>query len=189
MMETWGGNSNNVAEEHRLLGQTLRWLSRFGTIPENYFQGSLLGQPFPPPTLVAQMEGKHNLAEFWSALGIAPRPAFTLVVTIAMELDDSVSEGPPVATKKIQLEQEVFFEIAGTVKDTNFPPNPINGAEITLIEVEKTLTTNEKGQFRFADLEAGSYTLQATATGFTQQNKTITVPNTVLNQYDLSLTP
>lgn len=92
-----------VKEEHELLGAAFLWLSRFPTIPEEYLTGTLADQPFPPPTLVAQMDGTRNTAEFWSALGIPPRPCFNLVVTIAMDLGVEVPEGWPVATKEIRL--------------------------------------------------------------------------------------
>src|SRR5262245_34532321 len=46
-----------VVEEHRLLGQALLWLSRFPRIPAGFLQGTLAVQPFPPPTMVAQLEG------------------------------------------------------------------------------------------------------------------------------------
>jgi hypothetical protein len=82
--------SLQVAAEHRLLALALLWLSRFTTIPEIYLQGSLAVQPFPPPAIVAQDDPNHNTGEFWSALGIAPRPAFYITVTIAMELDVEV---------------------------------------------------------------------------------------------------
>ncbi len=92
-----------VAEEHLLLGQALAWLARFGTLPERFYQGQLAGQPYPPPTLVAQMEGKQNISEFWNALGIAPRPAFTLLITVALTLDVSEPEGPRVETTVLRI--------------------------------------------------------------------------------------
>jgi hypothetical protein len=89
MVSAWSNatKAEKIVEEHRLLGQAFAWLSRFPTIPEDYLKGSLDGQPFPPPTMVAQMDGDRRSGEFWSALGIAPRPTFSLVVTIAIDLD------------------------------------------------------------------------------------------------------
>src|SRR5438874_1895665 len=88
LVTTWSplAGGVGVAEAHRLLAQALLWLSSFPTIPSTYLQGSLANQLYPPPTLVAQMDGQKNLGEFWFALGIPPRPAFHLTVTIAMEL-------------------------------------------------------------------------------------------------------
>ena len=79
-----------VAEEHRPPSQALIWLKRFPTIPPDYLLGGLASQPFPPPTLVAQLDGVDRTAEFWSALGISPRPSFSLQATIAMDLGEEV---------------------------------------------------------------------------------------------------
>jgi hypothetical protein len=88
LVTTWSTQAAavGVAEAHGLLAQSLLWLSRFPTLPSTYLQGGLANQPHPPPTLVAQMDGRKNLGEFWFALGIPPRPAFHLTVTISMEL-------------------------------------------------------------------------------------------------------
>src|SRR6266566_4862553 len=81
-----GAGAAKVAGEHRLLAEALKWLSRFPTIPSIYLQGDLANQLYPPPTLVAQMDPNKNAGDFWIALGIPPRPAFYLTVTIAMLL-------------------------------------------------------------------------------------------------------
>jgi hypothetical protein len=96
IVTTWSNQvgAARVAEEHRLLSQALLWLSRFPIIPAGFLQGSLVNPPFPHPTMVAQMDGNKNMGEFWSALGSPPRPAFYLVVTIAMDLGVQMPEGP-----------------------------------------------------------------------------------------------
>jgi len=99
LVTTWSSQAGavGVAEAHELLAQALLWLSRFPTVPPSYLQGSLANQIYPPPTLVAQMDPHKNTGEFWFALGIPPRPAFHLTVTIAIELGTQV-EGPIVTT-------------------------------------------------------------------------------------------
>jgi hypothetical protein len=79
-------DEQRVATEHRLLAQALLWLTRFPSIPTNYLQGTLVNQLYPPPMFVAQFDPNKNAGEFWDALAIAPRPAFYLTVTIAMDL-------------------------------------------------------------------------------------------------------
>lgn len=98
LVTAWSSQAGavGVAKAHELLSQSLLWLSRFPTVPSTYFQGSLANQIYPPPTLVAQMDHK-NTGEFWFALGIPPRPAFHITVTIAMELGTQI-EGPIVTT-------------------------------------------------------------------------------------------
>ena len=94
-----------VAEEHRLLAQAILWLSRFPTVPMNFLQGTLLNQPFPVPMYVAQFDPNKNAGEFWDALSIAPRPAFYLTVTIAMDLGMQV-DGPVVTTTLTNYQQD-----------------------------------------------------------------------------------
>lgn len=188
-----------TAAEHLLLSQSLLWLSRFPIIPAGFLQGDLVDQPFPPPALVAQMDGTKNAGEFWTALGQPPRPSFNVVVTIAMSLDLPFPEGPPVVTKDIRINKITppsvpspvlarVFEIAGTVRDAN-TQDVLADASVTLVELGRAVRTDDDGRFRFADLTAGNYTLRAVAAGFTQLDKPIAVPGTVLNEYDVGLAP
>ncbi len=201
IVTTWSSQvgATKVAEEHRLLSQALLWLSRFPTVPATVLQGSLATQPFPPPTMVAQMDPNKNAGEFWSALGTPPRPAFYLVVTIAMDLGIQIPEGPPVVTKEIQLKRKMppgvtepvlatMFEIGGTVRNANTLV-AIANAEVTLLEMGWVMLTDQEGRFRFSDLEPGNYTIRTTASGFTPVDKAIIVPGMVLNSYDISLLP
>ena len=86
---------DKVKDEHQLLSNACSWLSRFPTIPTSFLAGVLAPlpgppvvprQPFPLPMQVAQINGNKNLGEFWSALGLPPKPSFTLMVTVAMPL-------------------------------------------------------------------------------------------------------
>jgi hypothetical protein len=198
LVTAWANNlagPARVAAEHSLLGQTLVWLNRFPHVPEAYFAGGgLADPPFPPPTLVAQPKADNNAGEFWSALGIPPRPAFQLTVTITLELGLETPEGPPVVTKEITLsgmgtaapEFDQWFEIGGTVRDA-ITLDPVPGAEVTLVETGAATVANESGQFKFSLLEAGNYTLHVAASGFPPQDKPVVVPGLVLNEYDVAL--
>jgi hypothetical protein len=197
LVTAWVNNlagAARVAGEHSLLGQTLVWLSRFSHVPASFFAGgSLANPPFPPPTLVAQAKGENNVGEFWSALGIPPRPAFYFTVTIALELGMLTPEGPPVVTKEITVSElplpgpilAQWFEIGGTVRDA-ITLLPVESAEVTLVETGASTVTDEQGHFRFS-LEAGNYTLHVVAAGFALQDKPVVVPGLVLNEYDVAL--
>jgi hypothetical protein len=97
MVTTWSkaAGDQRIRNEHRLLGQALNWLTRFPVLPADILQGELalmnVDDPtirrFPlPPTMVAQFDPDKDSGEFWTALGIPPRPAISLVVTVAMDL-------------------------------------------------------------------------------------------------------
>lgn len=184
-----------IVEEHRLLGQAVLWLSRFPKIPAPFLQGALAVQPFPPPALVAQMDGGRHNGEFWSALGMPPRPAFSVSVTIAMELGLALPEGPPVSTKEIRLQQigpagvmESVFSIGGTVRDAATLAG-IGGADLTIVESGVSTTTTADGRFRFQGLQPGGYTLHTVAPGFATLDTPIVVPGAAIDAFDVSLTP
>lgn len=184
-----------IEEEHQLLGAAFLWLSGFPTIPVQYLTGTLADQPFPPPTLVAQMDGARNTAEFWTALGIPPRPCFNLIVTIAMDLGVEVPEGPPVAKKEIHLNQinapeaneTVVFQIGGTVRDATEHERHIDGVEVLLVEQGTRSTSDKEGQFSFSGLSEGSYKLRVTKQGYTTKTKAIQVPGNSPTAYDIDL--
>jgi hypothetical protein len=192
LVTTWSAElgADQVAEEHELLGLTLAWLSRFGTIPPAYLQGSLNNQPYPPPSLVAQLESQPRVAEFWSALGSPPRPALTVVVTIAVDLNVVIDQGPPVVTSEIRMEQidvpgsqEIWFRIAGTVRDS-VTTNPLEGAAVSVVDSGLSTTTDEDGRFDLSPLPSGSFTLR-TVVGATTQDEAILIPATAVNGYDV----
>jgi hypothetical protein len=141
------------------------------------------------------MDGVKEPGEFWAALGSPPRPFLNLIVTIAMDLRKAIDEGPPVVTKEVHLildenvvSEEHWFEIGGTVTDAD-TSDAIENAQIILVEKEWKTSTNADGQYRFSNLEAGTYTLSVSATGFTTVDKPIVVPGTVPNAYDIQLSP
>ena len=182
-----------VAEEHQLLGQALGWLGGFDPIPQQYWRGGLIGQPYPPPTMVAQLEGGKSPGEFWSALGIAPRPAFTLQVTVALALAVEHLLGPEVISHETRLRlTDAFpastFLIAGTVRAAD-SDEPLAAAGITIKELGRSVETDALGHYRFSGLVAGSYTLHATAAGFVPVDIQATIPATSGTAYNIALNP
>lgn len=195
LVTTWSNQTGpvKIMEEHELLGQALAWLSRFDTIPDRYLQGTLVGQPYPPPTLVAQMEGKQTLGEFWNALGTPPRPAFTLSVTIALDLAVAQIEGPPVVTHELRFRGTEdrngvvrVFAIGGVIKEVGSNA-VIVGATVTLQEVGWTTQSDAAGRFRLSGLAAGHYTLAVSAAGYAGSQRLIQMPDPSTNAYDFQL--
>jgi hypothetical protein len=181
-----------VAEEHQLLGQALGWLCALDPIPQQYWRGALIGQPYPPPTMVAQLEGGKPLGEFWSALGIAPRPAFTLQVTVALVSAAEHPLGPEVITYETRLgvsggPLQSAFLIGGTVlaADSNAPL----AAAITIKELGRTMQTDPLGRYRFSGLASGHYTLQTAAVGFASVDTPVEVPAAAGQAYNIALNP
>ncbi|HVQ93800.1 MAG TPA: DUF4255 domain-containing protein [Mycobacteriales bacterium] len=98
------GSAVRVAQEHRLLGLALAWLAGFGTIPARHLQGLLAGQEFPPPVLVAgPRPAEDDPGQFWTALGVPPRPALSLSATVALDLGAVTDLGPLVRGSEVRL--------------------------------------------------------------------------------------
>ena len=95
------------SEEHRLLSEVMRVLLRYPTLPEAFLQGALKSQELPLPTTTLQQGHLQNLAELWQALGGRVRAALNYTVTIAVQVAEPVSLGPPVTkrTARIDVEQ------------------------------------------------------------------------------------
>ena len=175
LVTTWSNEVGavRVAEEHRLLGQALQWLSRFGTVPDEHLRESLIDQPYPPLTLVARMESKPNVGEFWSALGgpakaslhACSRPSRCRSRWSCPRGRRSSPRRSGSRSRMCRATREGLFEIAGTVRDAAALA-PIADAEVTLLELDRAVQTDGAGHFRFAGLESGPYTLQAAASGF-----------------------
>lgn len=193
MISAWS-NANGgarVAAEHRLLSLALLWLSRFTTVPQHYLQGSLAVQPFPPPTMVAQIDPNRNTGEFWSALGIPPRTAFYLTVTIAMDLDVEV-EDVQVTTviawyqhDRDQATRQEWINIGGVLTDA--AEKPVKDAWVRLEPNGVSTKTDEQGCFVLMRIRRGTnYILRAGQPGQGEVTRNIQVPSPS-GEYNLQL--
>jgi hypothetical protein len=176
-----------AAEEHRLLGRALLWLGRFPVIPDKYAQGALKTppQPYPLATTVAQTREGQSMGEFWTALGIAPRPAFSLTVTIALQPYTETESFP--ALTEIQLRAGLLDEpeLHGRVMDSRLAGVP--GATVTLVEASRTVTADALGGFGFPGVPFGSYTLAVTSAGHPDTSRQVEYENAA-QAHDVILT-
>ncbi len=181
------GAAQQIEAEHRLLGRTLAWLSRFAEIPVNQLTGDLAGQPFAPPMWVAQTEEGRDAGEFWSALGIAPRPAFNLMVTIALDLQGGF-DAPMVTTltaRSLQIDRPNSAEdratIGGVVRDAAGAPVPRAWVRLEPPapgQLAHFIRADGQGRFVFSMVAPGiGYALRARATGFAEVVVPIDVPS------------
>lgn len=180
-----------VADEHRLLAQSLLWLSRFSTVPSNYLQGSLVPQLYPPPMWVAQLDPNKNAGEFWDALAIPPRPAFYLTVTVAMELS-LVETGPLVTTRTTNAEvgagttDEAWVQIGGRILTAGGLGIP--GALVDITNAGLQTSSNSDGRYTFPRVPVGTHTVRVVAVGFQPKTQSLTVPG-LPEDYNVTLIP
>jgi Pvc16 N-terminal domain len=88
LVTAWASESvpDPAEDEHRLLGEVMRILLRYPTIPEDVLQGALKGQQPPLPTSSLQPGRLQSLGEFWQALGGKPKAALNYQVTASVEV-------------------------------------------------------------------------------------------------------
>lgn len=193
MVTTWADGATEGAKvtvSHKLLGQAFNWLSRFPVIPDRYVQASgLAGQLYAPPTMVAQMDGAKSAGEFWSALGIPPRPYFNLIVTICMDLDQSVEDSivTTVASKyhggqSASADDQVI--IGGMVRDRQ--GKAVADAWVRVDETGETQVTDELGQFVCTSLRPGNqYMLRARGVGLGEVSRPVADVPSPSGEYDI----
>jgi len=191
---TWAAGAPGaarVAAEHRLLGQALIWLSRFPVIPQQYLQGVLASPQriYPLPTMVAQMDPNQHAGDFWTAMGIAPRPALYLTVTTELPLSTATA-GPLVTTTDVGYRQddvlasqEEWFNFGGLVRDV--AGAPVSDAFVALDPTGRLETTDTDGRFTFVKVAAGmNYVLRVRAVDHADVARAIQVP-APSGEYDL----
>jgi hypothetical protein len=78
------GTPQPALDEHHLLGEVMRALLRFPTLPAAVLQGTLAGQELPLPTAILQPGRLQSVGEFWQALGGKPKAVLNYTVTISV---------------------------------------------------------------------------------------------------------
>ena len=116
---------------------------------------------YPLPAVVAQTQEGRSNSEFWSALGIAPRPAFSVTVTLTIEPFDQVEEFAAVEGIEITTTSIPEPALAGRVFDHALTPIP--AAVVTVVETGAQATSARDGRFVVPGLDFGVYTLRVQA--------------------------
>lgn len=101
LVTAWPSESvpDPAEDEHRLLGEVMRVLLRYRTLPEDVLQGALVDQTFELPASSLQPGRLQSLGEFWQALGGKPKAALNYSVTLAIDI--AVPEEVRLVTDKI----------------------------------------------------------------------------------------
>jgi hypothetical protein len=108
LITSWASASSNTPaqDEHHLLGEVIKVLLRYPTLPAQVLQGSLAGQPTPLPAISLQPGYLQNVADFWSALGGKPRPALNCTITVGVTPEPAAEAGPVVIDATLAIAQE-----------------------------------------------------------------------------------
>jgi hypothetical protein len=106
LVTAWS-KSDDPVDEHYILGETMKTLLIYRTIPEDVLQGTLEGLQPLPVTSALQAGNIKSPGEFWQAMGGKPRPALNYTVTMDVDVFE---------TKEIPLVQDLDI-VADPVKD------------------------------------------------------------------------
>ncbi|MCJ1676497.1 Pvc16 family protein [Streptomyces sp. APSN-46.1] len=149
-------------EEHRLLGQLLLWLSRFPVIDERFLRGGVARPPqlYPLPASVGQPKDSAGMGQFWTALGVAPRPALSLTVTLGLASPEQPEQLPPVRDVRLEQASLGLPALQGRVLHVrDGEALPVAGARVTVTEAGREAVAGRSGDFSFGNLDFGVYTL------------------------------
>lgn len=102
MVTVWT-STEDPQQEHHLLGQLMRLLLTYRTLPEAVLQGSLRGQEPLPVTTGLRSNYLQSLGEFWQAMGGRPKVALSYTVTIAVPVEQAAIEAPLVLERNFGL--------------------------------------------------------------------------------------
>lgn len=184
------GGLDLALQEHRLLTQVLRVLSRYPMIPESFLQGSLIGQDPPLPMVALHPDALKNLAEFWSSLGSKMKASLTVTATISVPVFADVPDFI-VTTQKSSFfpgaatPPDNMLRIGGQVLDTTH--GGVSGALVDA-GVGLSQTTDSDGRFVLEPVAAGPHTINVVAVGFQPKSQNVTVPGPP-EDYVIELTP
>ncbi|MFJ3902867.1 Pvc16 family protein [Streptomyces sp. NPDC090025] len=167
LVTTWSTKEGGLRaeEEHRLLGLALLWLRSFPVVAERFLQGELRMPPslFPVTTEVARVKEGQRLGDFWTALGVAPRPAFFFTATVGLRLPTQPVEQPAVSGLRLAPTSLSRPALTGLVLGTGLVPVP--DVPVALVAPDRETLTDRHGGFAFDGLDFGTYTLLARPAG------------------------
>ncbi|MBE9256065.1 MULTISPECIES: DUF4255 domain-containing protein [Aphanizomenonaceae] len=102
LITVWA-NADDPQQEHHILGEVMKLLLRYRTLPAAILQGSLRGQEPLPVAVGLRSSYLQSLGEFWQAIGGKPKAALNYTVTIAVPVDEETEEFPLVLDKRIEF--------------------------------------------------------------------------------------
>jgi hypothetical protein len=98
------GIASPAEDEHRLLGEVMRVLLRYRTLPEQFLHGRLKQSELPLPVSALQPGRLQSLGEFWQAMGGKPKAAINYTVTLSVDVAEA-------QTAKLVTEPLFYYDL------------------------------------------------------------------------------
>jgi hypothetical protein len=102
LITAWA-NSDDPQQEHHILGEVMKLLLRYRTLPAAILQGSLKGQEPLPVGVGLRSSYLQSLGEFWQAIGGKPKAALNYTVTISVPVEEPETEFPLVLYQRTEI--------------------------------------------------------------------------------------
>jgi hypothetical protein len=141
--------------------------------------------------MVAQLDPNQHAGDFWTAMGVPPRPAFYLTVTVEVALGEGVT-GDLVFTTITDRSaagdpDRPWLAIGGRVVA---PPAGagVSDAVVDIVDLELRTRSATEGRFSFPRVPPGPHTLRVVARGFEPKAQPLEVPGPP-QDYVVALTP
>ncbi|VEN73046.1 conserved hypothetical protein [Candidatus Desulfarcum epimagneticum] len=88
LVTAWS-KGDDPLDEHYILGETMKTLLLYRTLPKNVLKGVLKDIRPLPVTAVLQPGSVKSPGEFWQAMGGKPRPALNYTVTLDVDVSQT----------------------------------------------------------------------------------------------------
>lgn len=101
LITAWFDQPIEEENEHKILGEVMKVLLRYRTIPTAILQGELQGKEPPIRATALGQPQLQSMGEFWQAIGGKPRAALNYTVTISVDVNDVVETVPLVTNLQV----------------------------------------------------------------------------------------
>lgn len=181
--------TREAEDEHRVLGRVLAAMMRRDEIPEQYFQGSLVGGEYPLLTRVLAPEHVFKPVDLWGVLDNELHACLVWVITAPLSVTTPIV-GPMVRTVEMGFEaigdtwRESTIQIAGKAHRRGDPDAVLAGATVTIVGSGAYAETDAEGRFSLSGVPRGQHMLHAISAEGAEAERPIVVPS---ESYDIEL--
>jgi hypothetical protein len=172
-----------VEDEHRLLSQLVTILHSYPRLPVDALSGRLSNgaQRYPLFGKVGQAKAEGK-ADFWNAVGGQYKASLDYVVTLSCEAGAAQQRGPEVRGLTVQVGDSAgppgkvteLHRVGGRVSDGD--GEPFAEAWITLPDLGRWASSDERGRFMIARVPPGEHRCVARTRDGGQAEAMLTVP-------------
>ncbi|MGK7915638.1 MAG: DUF4255 domain-containing protein [Prochloraceae cyanobacterium] len=96
LITAWPQNEDDIQTEHQILGEVMKVLLRYRTIPETFVADNFEGQEIPLRLISLRPSNLQSFGEFWQAMsgkdGTRPKVVLHCTVTISVPLEGTGEE-------------------------------------------------------------------------------------------------